>query len=373
MIPLFKVFSAPGISARLDGVFKSGYIGQGPMVDEFEGRLRERFDSDFVVTTNSCTSALHLALHMIKNDGLSDGDEVLTTPLTCAATNWPIVSNQMKPRWVDIDPSTLNMDLDDLARKITPNTKAVVVVHWGGCPIDLDKLAKTVREAEAMYGNRISVLEDCAHAFGSTYKGSPVGSSGNFCAFSFQAIKHLTCGDGGALITPDQALFRRAKLLRWYGIDRSNNKDFRCESDVPEVGFKFHMNDINATIGLTNLEHVDESVIAKHRDNAAFYRRKLSGVEGVTLLTEEDGYDSSYWIFSILVDRRDDFMQAMKAAGITVSQVHERNDQHSCMDEYRCLLPSLSRTLPRVTAIPVGWWVTQEERQYIVDRIKEGW
>jgi dTDP-4-amino-4,6-dideoxygalactose transaminase len=375
MIPLFKVFCAEDVCEHLKPVFDSGYIGQGEKVEEFEEVLKERFQTDYVATVNNGTAALHLALHLIKTKFDLDSDtEVLTTSLTCTATNWPILANGLRIKWADIDSQTLNVDIDDVARKLTPKVGAVMVVHWGGYPVDLYRLRKVVQEAAMMYGHQIPVVEDCAHAFGARYRWAPIGSHGNYCAFSFQAIKHLTCVDGGALTVGSAEQYKRAKLLRWYGIDREcNSKDFRCEADIPEWGFKFHMNDINATVGLANLRHVDELVLEKQKENAAFYDKELEDVDGVTLMTRHEGHESSFWIYSMLVERRDDFYRAMKSAGIMVSQVHERNNKHSCVSEFRAQLPTLERVLPRLVSIPVGWWVSAEDREYIVSKIKEGW
>lgn len=389
-IPLFKVYMSPTAKDEVGKVLESGYIGQGPKVDEFENKLKERFKTDYVLTTNSATSAEHLALHLLKKPytavrdggtyrynewkGIKDGDEILAPPLSCMATNEPILLNNFRIKWVDTDPATFNMDLDDLARKITPSTKAIMLVHWGGYPNDLIKIKKIQDMAYANFGFRPAVIEDCAHAFGSKLDGQPIGSHGNICTFSFQAIKHLTSVDGGALVLPHQNLYNRGKLLRWYGIDRTSSKiDFRCESDVSEIGYKFHMNDVNATIGMENLKDVDEKVIAIHKDNAGFYDKELEGVGGITLPTRNPRMESSFWIYSILVDAKREFMDYMKECGIMVSQVHERNDIHSALREYKSLLPNLDKITPRLISIPVGWWVTKEDREYIVDCIKKGW
>jgi len=378
---------------KASDVLKSGFIGQGPVVDQFEGKLKDFFNNDHVASVNSATSAEHLALHMLKKPainvvdgfgglayfnskwpGLQDGDEVLATPLTCTATNFPILANNLKIKWVDIDPKTLNMDLDDLARKITPKTKVIFLVHWGGYPLDLDKLKEIQRQAEHNFGFKPAIIEDCAHALGSKFNGKVIGSHGNICTFSFQAIKHLTSGDGGALVLPHKELYNRAKLLRWYGIDReSDRKDFRCEDDIPEWGFKFHMNDISASIGMANLAEVQENVIDKHISNGKYYDEALKDVEGVTLLERDDRMESSYWIYSLLVEDKNRFAAYMKECGIATSQVHERNDIHSCLTEFRSILPNLDNIKNRLTAIPVGWWVTEEQREYIIECIKKGW
>jgi len=391
IIPLFKVFMANETPEEVSKVLTSGFIGQGSEVEKFESLLKGYFNNSNVVTTNAATSAEHIALHMLKRpeknlkgyhgvafvenewDGIGPEDEVLTTPLTCTATNWPILANGMKLKWVDVDPNTCNMDLDDLERKISPTTKVIMVVHWGGYPVDLDRLRNIQEKTYQLYGFRPAVIEDCAHAFGSTYKGSKIGNYGNICTFSFQAIKHLTTGDGGCAIFPYENQVKRAKLLRWYGIDREDNrKDFRCESDISEYGFKFHMNDINATIGINNLPGVKLNINTTI-NNANFYNQELIDVPGVTLLENKSDRQSSYWIYTMKVERQQDFMNKMKECNIMVSRVHERNDIHSCMSEFKTDLPNLDKLVKEMICIPVGWWVTPEDRQYIVDCIKDGW
>lgn len=389
-IQLFKVFMSPNAGEEVTKILNSGYIGQGPKVEEFETQLKNYLNHDYLVTLNSGTSGLHLALHMLKKSGayqvleeygstihnwpgIQDGDEVLATALTCTASNWPILANNLKIKWVDIDPTTLNMDLDDLERKISPKTKAIILVHWGGYPNDLDRIKQIQNKAERLYGFKPAVIEDGAHSFGSKYKGKKLGSHGNMVMYSLQAIKHVTSIDGGILTLPHQDLYNRAKLIRWYGIDRdSNRKDFRCEADIEEWGFKFHMNDVNATVGMENLKYAND-IIGKHQSNAKFYDDNLKNIPGVTTLTRHDDRESAFWIYSMLVEDRDKFMEHMKNCNIVVSQVHERNDKHTCVKDYKLFLPTLDKTIGKVISIPVGWWVTEEEREYIVDCIKQGW
>jgi len=377
-IQLFKVHMAPTAADEVAKVLNSGYIGQGPKVEEFENQLKEYLNHDYVQTINSGTSALHLALHLLKkpNDkwpGIVEGDEVLATAMTCTASNFPILANGLKIKWVDIDPTTLNMDLDDLARKITPKTKAIILVHWGGYPNDLNKIKQIQSQAEELHGFKPAVIEDGAHSFGSKYMGKYIGNHGNLTMYSLQAIKHITSIDGGLLLSPHQELHRRGKLIRWYGIDREGNrKDFRCEADIEEWGFKFHMNDVCATVGIENLKHANE-LIQKHKDNAAYYDKHLQNTPGVTLLKREPGFESAFWIYSMLVENRDGFYKHMKDCGIVVSQVHERNDKHTAVKEFRTPLPTLDKTIGKIVSIPVGWWITPEERKYIVDCIKKGW
>jgi dTDP-4-amino-4,6-dideoxygalactose transaminase len=390
-IQLFKVFMSPSAKVEVGKILDSGYIGQGPQVEKLEKDLQQYLNVDRLLTLNSGTSALHLALHLLKKPkrivtafdnmayrlsnwpGIESGDEVLATALTCTASNWPILANGLKIKWVDINPKTLNMDLDDLERKITPKTKAIIAVHWGGYPIDLDRLKRIQQKALELYGFKPAIIEDGAHSFGSEYKGQKLGNHDNMVMYSLQAIKHITAVDGGVLVLPHQELYNRGKLIRWYGIDRDGNrKDFRCEADIEEWGYKFHMNDVCATVGIENLKHADE-IIGKHRDNANYYDNTLQNVNGLTLLERHPDHKSAFWIYSMLVENRDGFYKWMKECGIVVSQVHERNDKHSTVMEYKTSLPTLDNTIGKVVSIPVGWWITKEEREYIADCIKKGW
>lgn len=175
------------------------------------------------------------------------------------------------------------------------------------------------------------------------------------------------------MVARSKSDYKRGKLLRWYGIDRESPRaDFRCEDDIAEWGLKFHMNDVAATIGLEQLKHVDR-IIAKHQENAAFYHRELQNVSGVTRLALKEDRASASWIYTMKVRDRDRFIVAMKDQGIMTSRVHERNDKHSAVAAYRRELPQLDRFIQQMVCIPVGWWVTEEERGNIVDCIRRGW
>jgi dTDP-4-amino-4,6-dideoxy-D-glucose/dTDP-4-amino-2,4-dideoxy-beta-L-xylose transaminase len=368
-VPLLKVFMSDEAPAEVARVLTSGFIGQGPRVEDFEAQLRSHFGTPYVATVNSCTSALHLALRLLAD---APGDEVLTTPLTCTATNWPILANGLRLRWVDVDPLTCNMDLTDLQRKLSPRTKAVMVVHWGGYPVDLDLLRETVTGRSAP-GRPVPVIEDCAHAFGSYYKGQPIGSHGNYGCFSFQAVKLVTSVDGGALVTPTAGTHRRAKLLRWFGIDRETPQlDMRCEQDIPEWGYKFHMNDVAAAVGASNLKHW-RRLAAVQQDNAAYFDRALAGVPGLGLPPRRPDVVSSNWLYTLRAANRDGLMAKLKERGIMSSRVHERNDKHTCVQQYREALPQLDALVSEMLCIPVGWWVTGEDREFIAETIRGGW
>ncbi len=369
MIPLFKVAMNKDIDEEILRVLHSGFITQGNQVELFEEKLKQLFQHPYILTLNSATSGLTIAHRLLKEQ--TNCSEVLSTPLTCFATNAPILANGMNIKWVDVDPETCNMSLIDLKRKITKDTKILTFVHWGGNPINYEKLNEILDEKQSEYGHRIQIIEDCAHGFLSSYGSRPIGVH-NVSVFSLQAIKHLTTGDGGLIFLPNEELYNKAKLLRWYGIDRDQRnykkKDLRLENDIAAWGYKFHMNDINATIGLSNLEIVVNNV-QKHKQNAKFYDEAFENLRNIKILKKYG--ESSSWIYTLLVNNAEHFIQFMKERNIMASQVHKRNDLHSCLEQFKTHLPNLEFLENKYVCIPCGWWVDREAREYIIKNVLE--
>jgi len=353
---------AESVKEAVARVLYSGYIGEGDEVSAFEVDLARYFETDHVLTVNSGTSALHIAYHMAI-DGASDA-EIITTPITCAATNTPIVLNGARIVWADVDPITGSIDPAQIEMLVTPRTRAIVMVHWGGFPCDIDRIS----EIAARHG--IKVVEDAAHALGSTYAGAPIGRHSDFVAFSFQAVKHVTSVDGGCLVCKDAKYYERGRLLRWYGIDRMTNMptDLRCEIDIPEAGYKFHMNNVAAAIGRENFKHLDW-IKTRHRDNARFYNAVFADVNTVTVVPENPRATSATWLYTIHVENRDELMRELHAAGIGASKVHGRNDTHSAFNRSKRPLPNAASFDRTHLCIPVGWWVKQAERERIAHAV----
>lgn len=356
MIPMFRVLMADAAKDAVAEVLQSGYIGQGPVVDEFEREFAQAVKSSIVpLTTNSCTSALDLALHLC---GVGHGDAVVTTPQTCTATNGVIVNRGAAPVWADVDPITGLIDPQSVGKLVEAHRiTAIMAVDWAGRSCDYTALKK--------FG--LPVIQDAAH----------VGPSalwqehGDYVAWSFQAIKFLTTGDGGALLVPPGE-YQRAKLLRWYGLDRESGQSFRCAQDIKEVGYKYHMNDIAAAIGLANLEPA-RIALRTQRSRAARYCREFRGLDRVVV--PDFDQRCSYWLFTILVENRDDFTEFMRERGIETSQVHARNDKHTA---FRLVAPQSAGELPGLetfdgfqVSIPVGWWLSSDEEALIVGAVKE--
>ncbi len=239
-IPLFRPLISPeAIDAAAD-VLRSGWLGLGPRTAAFEKAFAAYVGAPYCVALNSCTSGLHLALHVLN---LPEDSEVITTPISFVSTNHAILYARCRPVFADVHPDTGNLDIASAASKITDRTKAIIAVHIGGYPCDLDELYALA------HSRGLHVVEDCAHACGAAYKGKPIGSHGDLHAFSFHAVKNLPMGDGGALVVQNEELDARLRRLRWLGIDKDTYRRTSAESyswnyDVPEVGFKYHMNDI---------------------------------------------------------------------------------------------------------------------------------
>lgn len=358
MIPLFKVYMAPSVLQELQRTLYSGHIGEGPQVSAFEEEFAAWLDVPRAVAVNSGTSAIELALRL---SGVGPGDEVVTTPMTCVATNMPILALGGTPVWADVNPLTGNISPRDAARKCSSRTKAIVAVHWGGNPCDLIAL-NGIATARG-----IPLIEDAAHALGSRYRSRNIGGHSKFVCFSFQAIKTLTTGDGGALICQDPADDARARRLRWFGLDRKLqvSGQSRWEQDIPEYGYKFHMNDIAATIGREQLRYIADN-LAKCRSNARVLDAALKGFRWLRHCPRQAQSTGSHWLYTVLSPHRDAFADHMQRAGIETSRVHIRNDRYQAFaTSPQVSLPGVDTFESMQVSIPCGWWLTMDELDHI--------
>jgi dTDP-4-amino-4,6-dideoxygalactose transaminase len=361
-IPLFKVFLPPeeALMPRLRDVLYSGQISEGQCVYSFEQRFGEFVGSPNMLSCYSGTAALHLALVLA---GVKTGDEVISTAMTAEPTNMAIRHSGAEVVWADVDPKNGNLDPNSIATRITPRTKAVVVVHYGGIPASMNAIRHVAEQ------NGIVVVEDVAHALGATYDGRMLGTHSEYGMFSFQAIKHLTTVDGGMLSCRSEEDLPRGRAVRWFGIDRRVS---RTNVDVQMVGYKYHMNNVNATIGLVQLEHI-RPVLGRHIENGEYFDQALTKIPGLELCTWDSGARPSYWFYTVLADRRDDLSRYLTERRIGNSQAHKRNDWHSVFADSRCDLPGLDEFYARMLHIPCGWWVTDEQREEIAEMIRKGW
>jgi dTDP-4-amino-4,6-dideoxygalactose transaminase len=343
-----------------------GYVAEGPCAKTFEDELARWLGVENILTLNSGSSALHLALRLA---GVGPGDEVISTPMTCIATNLPMIHLGARIRWADIDPATGNIDPADVARKINRRTRAIVVMHWGGDPCEMNAIWDLAQ------ANGLKVVEDACHAFGSRYDGRLIGARSDFVCFSFQAVKMMTTVDGGALVCAREMDAERGRLLRWYGLDRrldSHHKRRRrfFEQDIQDAGYKFHMNDVAAAMGIEQLKYVAAN-IEKHKRHAAQYREAFAGLRRVRLLDRNARRDGNDWLFTLRVEDRKAFSAHMQSAGVDVSPVHVRNDRYSIFRPFGCELPGVDAFDPEHVCIPVGWWLTDTDSEKIIQAVQD--
>jgi perosamine synthetase len=368
MIPLFHVNMPPRehLMPQLEDVLYSGYITQGKKVDEFEEKLGDYFGNQNVLTVNSGTSALQLALRLCR----VRGKNVITTPMTCSATALPILAEGGFIRWADVDHRSGNILPSSVESIVNQDTGAILVTHWGGTPCDMDALSEI---ADTYH---VPLIVDAAHALGSEWHGDRTGSGvwADYTCFSLQAIKHITTGDGGILCTTDRESYERGKRLRWFGIDRNKaSGDARVDTDIPEYGYKFHMNDIDATIGIAQMHYLP-SIVARHQANAEFYDNAFACGGPARQAVPEAGV-SSWWLYTLIMDspeQRISFMQFMKKRGIQVSRVHARLDKLGCFQvTNHNPLPGLELFYEREVCIPVHAGLSEYDREQVADTVLE--
>jgi perosamine synthetase len=346
-------------------ILKSTMISAGKNADLFESKLSEKFNFPNPVTLNSGTVTMRLALIAA---GIKEGDEVILPPQTFVATGHVILQCGAKPVFADINLDG-NISVESIKEKITEKTKAIIPVHWGGYPCDMDEINELAKK------HSLIVIEDAAHALGAIYKGNYVGTLSDFTSFSFQAIKHLTTGDGGLLTCKKESDSKIIKRLRWFDIDRENSKPSilgEREYDITNVGFKYHMNDIAACIGLGNLESIDKKI--NHIKNiASIYTKELGNVSGLKLLPYKNDRESSYWLFPIFVENRVGFIEKLKSEKIPTSVVHLGIDKNTLFGKKDYTLVNQRYFDDNQIHIPIHDKISEMDVYKIIDLIKKGW
>jgi dTDP-4-amino-4,6-dideoxygalactose transaminase len=343
---------------------KSRWIGEGPKVKIFEKKFKKFFNiKGECIAVGSGTDALHLAYILA---GIKKGDEVLAPLFTCTATNIPLLYIGAKIKFVDIDPKTLNVSIADLKKKISKKTKAIVCVHYAGIPCDMDEIKTIAKKYNA------KVIEDAAHALGSKYNKKYIGNLSDFTIFSFQSIKQLTTSDGGMLIFQDKSLEKLAKRLRWFGIDRDKKQNGIWENDIKEVGFKYQMTDIAASLGLAGLEEYKfTSNFRKKLFNQ--YIKNLKNYKKVTILNDFNSKKNiSPWLFTIAVNNRKKLEKKLRRFGIESGQTHYRNDRYKifkCRDKFK----NMDLIDDKYLVLPLHNKVSIKEVNKICKIIKSGW
>lgn len=374
-ISLFKPFHGEEEIAAVAEVLRSDWWGQGPKTVEFEKRFAAFVHSPSAVSLNSATAALHLALKLAD----VEGGEVITTPMTFVSSNHAILLNNAVPVFADIEADTLNIDPADIERRITPKTRAILVVDYGGHPVDLDRVY------ELAAAHQLMVIEDAAHAAGSKYKGKPVGSISPMTCFSFHPVKNLATGDGGMITFAadpsraelNQAWDARLRRLRWVGINkdtwvRSRGKDasqYSWEYDVEEVGYKYHTNDIMSAIALVQLSRLEQTN-ARRREICAMYDAGLRDLGWLDLPVERDYAFSARHNYVVRCDQRDSLGEWLREHKIGTGMHYIPNHLHAMYRQYAVPLPVVDREWLRLITLPLHPALTDDDVNYIIEVIR---
>ena len=365
-VPLFYPTVPPEAIHEVADTLSGRWIGQGPKVERFEDEFRRRFLGECsALAVGSGTDALHLAYLLAE---IGAGDEVICPVFTCTATNIPLLYLNAKVVFADIDPKTLNISVEDIRKRITSRTKAIVCVDYGGNPCDYDELNRICTD------HGLVLIADAAHSLGSRHSGKNVGEIADFTIFSFQAIKTLTMGDGGLLAIRNKDLIAKAQRLRWFGIDRSAKQEGIWNNDILEVGYKYQMTDIGAGIGLASLKNIDSTIKRRKELLRAYVNEMLSS--RVTLVPEAIPlhHDVCPWLLTLIVDKdRVGLMRKLREHGIESSQVHYRNDRYAIFGGRRSDLPMMDALEDRYLVLPLHLNMTVETVKRICNLVNSGW
>ncbi len=336
MIQVFKpLIDIDRVLDELKSVFESGWIGLGPKTKEFENKLSEYIGAKYFVALNSATSGLHLALKCLN---LPKGSNVMTTSNTFVSTNHAILYEGLNPVFCDIEKYTGNIDAELIEKTLEENKisiSAIIVVHIGGYSCDMDRINRVAKK----YG--IPIIEDCAHSFGAEYRGKKVGDTDNICVWSFQAVKNLPIGDGGAISTNNKDIYDRLTRLRWLGINKdtvsrsnlsSEKQVYNWDYDVEEVGYKYHPTDISSVIGIIGLDSVDEHNIAR-REIANYY---IDNIRTKNVFKPKYSNDrvSSFHFLPLFFIERDKVYDALRENNIYCGMHYKRNDKYEIYSDY---------------------------------------
>lgn len=366
MIPVFKPSFGEEELEALREPFKTGWIGLGPKTREFEERFAEYIGTKFAAAVNSGTAALHLALKVLNIEGM----EVITTPMTFISTNHVVLYNRGIPVFADIEPDTLNINFAEIEKNITPKTKAILVVHYGGHACDMDPILEIAKK------NQIHVVEDAAHGCGGEYKGLKLGSIGDLGCFSFHAVKNLSTGEGGMITTDDPEIYRRLLKLRWMGISKDTwsreekDEKYSWYYNVEEVGFKCHMNDIPAAIGLVQLKKLDR-MNRRRREITERYNKGLKGLRWLETPTVKSYAVSSHHNYVVKVEKRDPLNIYLQQKGISTGVHYIPNNHYEMYRSFRGLTPVSDSVWKKLLTLPLFPDLKDEEVDFIIREIKE--
>ena len=369
------MFGSPAIGeeeiAEVVATLRSGWLGTGPRVQRFEAAFRAYVDCAHAVALNSCTAGLHLALQIL---GIGPGDEVITTPLTFSATANVIVHVRATLVFADVDPRTMNLDPDAVARAVTPRTKAILPVHLAGRPCDMDALMQIAQR------HGLAVIEDAAHATDARHRGRPIGSIGDLTAFSFYVTKNLVTGEGGMLTTNNAAWAEEIRVKALHGISRDAWKRYSAEGFQPYdtlfPGYKYNMTDLQAALGIHQLARLEANLAVRERH----WRRYDEALRGHPLLTlpapadPRDRHARHLYTVLLNTDRarmsRNEFIVRLKAenigTGIHFTALHLHSYYAKTFGFTRGQFPVAEFIGDRTVSLPLSAKLTDEDVEDVI-------
>lgn len=366
MIPVQRPYLGTEELEAVGKVFDTRWLGLGAVTKEFEDRLREFLGVKYVIAVNTGTSALHLALDAI---GINPGDEVIVPSLTFVASIQAIVSAGARPVFCDVCSDTLNMDVSDALRRVSPQTKAIMPVHYGGVACEMDTLIQFA------LGHNIRIVEDAAHAFGSSYKGRKIGALGDLTCFSFDPIKNITCGEGGAVTTDNEELYQRMIPKRILGISNDTWNRYRGERnwfyEVVTPGYRYHLPNINAAIGLEQLKRMD---VFRARKQAIVtqYDSAFKSAPGIALIKHDlNETFPFFYIIRVLNGKRDALMRYLKDKGIGTGVHYIPNHIQPLFSDYRTSLPVTERLYEEILTIPLYYEMTDNDVSAVIKTVND--
>ncbi|GAB4337670.1 MAG: UDP-4-amino-4,6-dideoxy-N-acetyl-beta-L-altrosami ne transaminase [Calditrichia bacterium] len=372
-IPFHRSYTTDADIQGVVDTLKSGWLTMGPRTVQFENRFAELVSANHAVAVNSCTAALHLSLRVL---GIGPGDEVIVPAMTFAASAEVVCYLGARPVITDVDPETHLITVDEIEKHLSPKTKAIIPVHFAGQAVDLDEIMDLAKK------HQLKVVEDAAHCFPSFYKGRPIGGIGDVTAFSFYATKTLAVGEGGMATTNDEELANQMKILRLHGISRDAWKRYTREGswyyEVVDAGFKYNMTDIQASLGLTQLDVAEEAWKKRtkiaERYNTAFREHKALRIPVI-----KTDRQTSWHLYVLRINpealtiSRDDFINKLKEAGIGTSVHFIPLYRHPY---YRQLTNADLKNFPnsewlfeRIISLPIFPGMTEEQIDYVIDNV----
>ena len=365
IIPVQRPSLGPEELQAVERVFKSGWLGLGEVTQAFESELRRFLGAGHAVAVSNGTAALHLALDILD---LKPQDEVLVPTSTFVATPQAVVMAGATPVFCDVDPGTFNLDVRDAASRITPRTKAILPVHYGGTGCNMDAVHRLAAEAH------LHVVEDAAHAYGSMYKGRMIGTLSELTCFSFDPIKNITCGEGGAVVTSDQSLAEKVAARRVLGIvrDATPRPDAAhpWSYTVAEPGFRYHMGNLNAAIGLEQMKRFD-AFRKRRRAIAGRYDEALAGISGL-LLREQHLQETCpfFYVVRVLDGRREALISHLKESGVMTGVHYVPNHLHRLFADRSTSLPIAERLGQEILTLPLFYEMTDEQVDFVIAAVR---